>query len=128
MDKAPTTITLPATETGYVLTPVLRGNFLIITASARWTSYYVNSEDQNPWATADGYAQHEPSSGYVMPSANECALIGKIGNGPWFLIGSSYRGTCDSDGDLVIQMNDLQGAYSDNAGFAEVTYQIQVPV
>ncbi|MGV7247209.1 LecA/PA-IL family lectin [Caballeronia sp. M23-90] len=60
-----------------------------------------------------------------IPSANEAALLGRIGSGEWFVIGSSLQRTCEADGDLVVQMNDLRGAYHDNAGSMQVTYSIE---
>jgi hypothetical protein len=42
-------------------------------------------------------------------------LIGRIGDGDWFVIGEFTDFTAESSGDLVLVMNDRACCYSDNS-------------
>jgi hypothetical protein len=53
-------------------------------------------------------------SGAPLPTAPIGALIGRIGNGPWFLVGSNYSGSASLDGGLELRYNDW--ALGDNTG------------
>jgi len=50
----------------------------------------------------------------TLPSAPVGALIGRISNGPWFLVGSSYSGTANASGRLFLLYNDSDSG--DNSG------------
>jgi len=59
-------------------------------------------------------SKSDPAS--VLPTAPIGALLGRIGSGPWFVVGSNYSGVASSSGRLFLLYNDDPGYYSDNGG------------
>lgn len=65
---------------------------------------------------ADGHPSYRGGPNYVLPGAPEGALVGKIGNGPVFLIQSLGKTPAGSAGRLFLGPNDeVEGRY-DNVG------------
>jgi hypothetical protein len=58
----------------------------------------------------------------LLPSASFGALIGKIGSGPWFLIGQLRNVTATRSGALVLAVNDT--VFDDNEGQYRVAVHI----
>jgi hypothetical protein len=99
---------------------VQAGDTLAIGAQGRWSaitqSRLTNAAPQN-FVGPDGYPQTTGYQGALLQTANVGALIGRIGeNGAPFLIGSSFQGAADSDGQLFVSMNENPGAFADNQG------------
>jgi hypothetical protein len=55
------------------------------------------------------------SEDVIDPQFPHAALIGRIGDGPIFLVGAKYEGKMDSTGPLRLRWNLLQGAYANAA-------------
>jgi hypothetical protein len=47
----------------------------------------------------------------TYPSANLCALIGRIGDGPYFMVGVYYKSTAEVSGKLYLGINDVEPKY-----------------
>jgi|GEM_PF-3874584 len=64
----------------------------------------------------------------ILPEANFCELIGRIGQGPFFKIANSTERKIDSTGKLILGANDAredtcsfkEGCYADNTGAISV--------
>ena len=52
----------------------------------------------------------------TLPTAPIGALIGKIGAGAWFFVGSSYSNAVSDAGRLFLMYNDVPGSYGNNRG------------
>ncbi|MEO8084373.1 MAG: hypothetical protein ABI780_11165 [Ardenticatenales bacterium] len=78
------------------------------------------------WFDADGYPGYYPhdTQGACaqadLPDEQNGALIGRIGDGPPFLIGSLRSLTADRAGTLQMRMNDADACLSDNGGSVAV--------
>jgi hypothetical protein len=71
----------------------------------------------------DGSPDLEPGLG-VLPTAPYGALLGKIGSGEPFIVGSLYQSTAQSDGVLMLLVNDVPDQYNDNSGVFVATITI----
>jgi hypothetical protein len=71
----------------------------------------------------DGSPDIEPGYG-VVPTAPYGALVGMIGSGDPFLVGSQYQGKAQSSGNLLLLINDVAEQYIDNSGQFQVTITI----
>jgi hypothetical protein len=108
------TITVPAnstwTDTGV---RVARGQNIIVSANGEVFA--------NPTLSCDpaGFANKPEWRKYsVIPAAPHVALIGKIGAaGPPFLVGRSFSGIADRDGELFLGVNDKDTS-NNKGGFA----------
>lgn len=69
-----------------------------------------------PKCGPDGNPSITPNGDATIPVARWGALIGKIGAGDPFIIGSFYQGTALNSGDLKFLINDTPGSYADNYG------------
>jgi len=78
-----------------------------------------------PWTAPDGSRHgddgtrcadfHSPNpNGVLVPGAPNGTLVGKIGDGPWFAIGTDYIGTAPRTGILTLAYND--DSHDDNSG------------
>lgn len=61
------------------------------------------------------------TGGYLLPTAPAYSLIGKMGSGAPFFIGSSYHETADVSGTLFLSMNDVPSEFGNNSGSLSVT-------
>jgi hypothetical protein len=59
-------------------------------------------------------------SDVVLPSADLGTLIGRVGSGPWFRVGTSANFTSPATGRLILMFNDRACCYGDNSGSIEV--------
>ena len=71
--------------------------------------------DQIAWCGADGLYNFTAGKGYLLPGTNVGALIGRIGSGPAFAIGSRCDMIADRDGVLYLAMNENPD-YNNQAG------------
>lgn len=92
--------------------------------------YSINAPDHggmwhtNPgWSIegANGHPTYRGNSNYLLPGAPEQALIGKVGDGPAFLIGSKGQTPPNSVGRLYLTPNDEPAGFGDNSGWMWVT-------
>jgi hypothetical protein len=60
----------------------------------------------------------------VQPSAPIGALLGRIGSGPWFFVGSSGSFTASAGGRLYLLYNDATWGYADNSGGYSVNVEV----
>ncbi|MEO8084372.1 MAG: hypothetical protein ABI780_11160 [Ardenticatenales bacterium] len=78
------------------------------------------------WFDADGYPGYYPHDAPPpcdradLPNEQNGALIGRIGDGPPFLIGNVRALNADRAGALRMRMNDSDACLSDNGGSVEV--------
>jgi hypothetical protein len=64
----------------------------------------------------DGVAGTAGHPALVLPSANQGALLGRIGtSGDWFLVGESKKFTASTSGQLYLIVNDTLGGFTDNS-------------
>jgi hypothetical protein len=71
-------------------------------------------------SSPDGSPEIQPGSG-VVPIAPYGALVGMIGSGDPFIIGSNFQETAQSHGILKLLINDVPEQYTDNSGQFHVT-------
>jgi hypothetical protein len=58
----------------------------------------------------------------ILPGAGYGALIGRIGSGAPFLVGSDFSTTAESAGELSLGVNDLQSDDNTGSFSAQITY------
>lgn len=63
--------------------------------------------------------------GNGLPGINFYSLIGRVGDGSYFKIGSSYEGTADAAGTLFLAYLDTDS--SNNSGFVTAVVSLPVP-
>lgn len=81
----------------------------------------------------DGYDQFTTPNGIsgnicgdcIVINIPEMALVGRIGDGTPFLIGTGTTITAEQDSVLYLAINDADYAYNDNEGFYQVTITIE---
>ena len=81
---------------------------------------------------ANGQPVHPPSflfckCGEPMPGVSTQALIGKVGNGPAFLVGDGKDFAATGSGELFLRINDQDGHLGDNAGSVIMRVTITQP-
>ena len=69
----------------------------------------------------DGNPEIKPIGYGVVPTAPYGALVGLIGSGDPFIVGSYYQGTVQSDGNLKLLINDVPDEYANNLGQFQIT-------
>ena len=97
----------------------------IIVSRGEWVTFSTTGEvkiggEGNPTANADGVTTGARAPDSPVAAAPGGALVGKIGNGPAFLIGSRNRVQMTAAGQLFLGVND--GHLQDNEG----SFQVQV--
>jgi len=97
----------------------------IIVSRGEWVTFSTTGEvkiggEGNPTANADGVTTGARAPDSPVAAAPAGALVGKIGNGPAFLIGSRNRVQMTAAGQLFLGVND--GHLQDNEG----SFQVQV--
>lgn len=97
----------------------------IIVSRGEWVTFSTTGEvkiggEGNPTANADGVTTGARAPDSPVAAAPAGALVGKIGNGPAFLIGSRNRMQMTAAGQLFLGVND--GHLQDNEG----SFQVQV--
>ena len=93
---------------------VKSGQIYKIAASGSWT---VNAR-RCGWTGPDGGSGpcSVPGSFPQAIAGSYSALIGRIGDGPAFLVGSGIDLTTDRSGSLYFRMNDAPGGFFNNEG------------
>jgi len=91
----------------------------IIVRRGEWVTFSTTGEvkiggEGNPTANADGVTTGARAPDSPVAAAPAGALVGKIGNGPAFLIGSRNRVQMTAAGQLLLGVND--GHLQDNEG------------
>jgi hypothetical protein len=81
-----------------------------------------------------GMIENENQKAAIYPSANLCALIGRIGEGPYFVVGAYYKAISDMTGKLILGVNDVgpescgytppELCYKDNLGGLSVKVNV----
>jgi uncharacterized protein (DUF2141 family) len=92
----------------------------------------LNIQAAGSWTADSGYDPMTPVSGYeyteyygtVLPEARRGELIGRVGNGSWFRVGTSTMATATSSGTLSLAMNDYEWDYYNNSGMAYVAFGV----
>ncbi len=87
---------------------------------------------ENAWQTnkywiaggANGHPNYQGGPNYLLPSGPEGALVGRVGNGPVFLIGGQGNTPQGASGRLYIGPNDEPSGRFDNVG--SITVQVGV--
>jgi hypothetical protein len=72
----------------------------------------------------DGNPNYPPSGNAVVPTARYGALVGTIGLGDPFIVGSRYQGVASQNGNLGFLINDGIGQYNDNSGYYQLTITV----
>lgn len=65
---------------------------------------------------ADGHPQYKGSASYLLPGGAEGALVGRVGSGTVFMIGSNGKTPAGATGRLFIGGNDEPSGRFDNRG------------
>lgn len=99
---------------------VRRGNRLVIDVEGVWSP---DMRDHIVWCGADGLYRVPAGPGYLLPGTNIGAVIGRIGNGKPFAVGSRHDLILSADGVLFLAMNE-DPAHNCQAG--QVTAQVIV--
>lgn len=97
----------------------------IVVRRGEWVTFSTTGEvkiggEGNPTANADGVTTGARAPDSPVAAAPAGALVGKIGNGPAFMIGSRNRVQMTAAGQLFLGVND--GHLQDNEG----SFQVQV--
>jgi formylglycine-generating enzyme required for sulfatase activity len=136
----PTNIAIPPTATAVVLEfsfvvyadqeiqdtgiECVKGDEVTITSIGSWShGFEGGSINDVPFYDGDGY-ESKVSSQWI-PSATLGALLGRIGEGDFFVIGSSSTFTCTQSGNIFLLMNDSSGAYANNEGFLNTSITLE---
>lgn len=90
------------------------GQLFSIIASGSWTGNKNDYKREVVNGNANGVTNLPLDSSVMMPNAPIHSLIGKIGNGTPFLIGSRFFGTAYATGVLYLSINDTPGSFGDN--------------
>jgi uncharacterized protein (DUF2141 family) len=99
-------------DTGF---PVQLGQTILVTATGTWNSGALAGVTN---ATGTG------TLGGLGASLHYGSLVGRIGGGQWFQLGSSVTAVSGQTGDLILAMNDTY--YLDNSGSLQVGLQVLV--
>ena len=93
----------PSPQWQDTLIRVEKGQRLVIDAEETWSP---DMRDQIVWCGADGVYRLAAGEGYLLPGASVGALVGRLGSGPAFAVGSRFDAIADRDGVLYLAMND----------------------
>lgn len=119
------TILVPATtewqNTDVQLSP---GDKVIMSARGEWSHGYQGDTASTPFYDADGYDKFD--STVYLPSSKVGSLIGRIGNGTLFFVGSELEFISAENGVLYLGINDTPGSYARENNSGELTVMIIV--
>lgn len=102
-----------------------KGQTILFTASGAISTWTGNPEADSPSPNGDDSpCQMADNSNCLLNGAPYGALIGKLGNGEPFLIGSSLGLKASEDGTLQLAVNDNLIYYDDNSGSYVVTIKL----
>jgi hypothetical protein len=117
-----------------VLTERLNSNTLKVTSWTKTTDIFINKGDVINFSANGkirvGFLTASPSgidgwrSFNVDKNLQHAVLMGKIGNGSWFEVGSKKKVVANQSGKLYLRINEEDIANNDN-GYWEVNYNIE---
>ena len=116
-------LTLDAASTGTATRDVTKGGDVVVSASGNWCSGGIKNDGSPSCGGPGGIRPPNPgeSGDLLVPSAKIGVLVGRIGTGSWFAIGSSKHFTASAKGTLTVAMNDRACCFGDNSGDVTVT-------
>jgi hypothetical protein len=103
---------------------VSAGQTLRITATGTW-SHGIEGVccGPNPF-DANGYRdKYDPHA--LLPAQRVGSLIGRIGNGGYFFVGTDFQITSTQSGNLQLIINDVIGSFGDNSGELAVNIRVE---
>ena len=117
---APTTLSVNAGTTFASTGVTLRqGETAVIVATGT-----ISYGSQNPACAGSSIPPEGCAAESICPVSGGCgALIGRLGDGPAFLVGK--KKTVDGPGTIWLGINDVKGAFADNTGAFDVTVTVQ---
>ena len=80
-----------------------KGQRVVLDVEETWSP---DMRDQIAWCGADGLYNLAAGADYLLPGTNVGALVGRVGSGPAFAIGSRCDFKADRDGVLHLAMNE----------------------
>ena len=80
-----------------------KGQRIVVDAEETWSP---DMQNQIVWCGADGVYNLAAADGYLLPGANVGALVGRIGSGEVFAIGSRHDFVAVDEGILYLAMNE----------------------
>ena len=95
---------------------VAHGDTVKITASGEWTHGHEGNMGYAPRYGPEGWDKLDQE--LLLPGALVGALVGRIGDGPLFLVGARIELTSSRSGELFLGINEIPGpsAHENNAG------------
>lgn len=93
------------------------GERVNMVASGTW------SHKAEPYYGPEGYEKYD--DGAPLPTAKVGSLIGRIGSGTPFFIGTEISFVANSEGHLQLSMNDAVGTFGNNEGSLTVQIEVQ---
>lgn len=106
------------------------GDVLKITSSGYWCwASWEPGSCSGPDGSAPPYDRAYEGDLLVF-TAPHGALVGRIGSGDWFLVGSNYEETAATSGRLLLADNDnaVSGGYGDNTGSVQAIIEVNPAV
>jgi hypothetical protein len=104
-------------QTGIIVNTSTDKISVTVTGSGQWAPVY-------PATGPDGDPQQKDSS-ILLPSANPGAVLIKIGNGPYRVVGSGKSNwPVPEDGEIAFFYNDRAGDFGDNTGSFAITLSV----
>lgn len=120
-----------SSTTGWQQTPIslqTGEGYALAYASGSWTVDYRNFPRVGP----GGYSNAADAKIYqgckYLPSSNYAVLLGSIGNGPMFAIGSGGTFDANAAGQLRLRINDDDACLGDNAGSVTMKIETEPPM
>lgn len=89
-----------------------RGSGVRLRTTGKWS--HGREGGDIPYYDADGFNKFDATA--ILPRCRIGALIGRVGNGPPFRIGTEKLVVFSGDGELFLRMNDGLSAFSNNRG------------
>jgi hypothetical protein len=123
-----TTVAVPAAAGGGIVAASLPANATVtVTASGTWCMGGTGATAE--CGSAAGIRlPHADESGMILPAAKIGMLLGRIGGGQPFAIGSRSSFSSRSGGPLTLLFNDRSCCYGDNSGQLQVRVTVSSPV
>ena len=119
------TIVVPSTVEWQNTTIQLNiGDKVSISASGEWSHGYQGDTGITPYYDAGGFDKYDGT--VYLPTSKVGALIGKIGNGSLFFVGSEFEFVSTESGTLYLGINDTPGSYARENNAGELTVTITV--
>jgi len=116
--------TVKATQQWTKVIDVKKGQFVTIAATGKWS---VSKDRPDHVCDPDGLVElnlHDKEGPVIAPYG---MLVGKIGNGKAFAVGSSREFTVQEDGALHLGPNERLAWLGDNVGELKITVTVKAP-